>query len=240
MDNPPIKNLPVVLKETRNLAECPADTPGDHMTEQKLTMHHNAWPSTRVLLLDRMAASPDNQAWREFTELYMPIVYRFCRRRNLQDADAEEVTQNVFANILRAMHDFQYDIGRGRFRSWLCTIVHREVLRHHAKDQRRVRAAGAGAGDAQCNATRSEFETAWCDVFYAGIYAAALQRVQPQFDSETWRAFVLAWEEHVPSAEVAQILGKDVNWVYKAKFRVHKALQAVVLALADDEPALHY
>ncbi len=185
--------------------------------------NHSGWPSTQVFLLDRVSASRESLAWQEFVDLYRPIVCRFCRQRGLKDVDAEEVTQNVFANIVRAIPSFQYDVQRGRFRSWLCTIACNEILRYREKQQRQVTAPGAGLGDALCDGTRREVEAAWCEAFYAGIYEAASRHVQPQFDAETWEAFTLTWEKQMPAAEVALLLGKNVNWVYKAKFRVQNA-----------------
>ncbi len=199
----------------------------------------SAWPSTQVFLLDRVSESRDSQSWQEFVELYLPIVNRFCRQRGLRVDEAEEVTQNVFVNVVRAISGFQYDIQRGRFRSWLCTIACHEILRYRNKHQRQIMMPGDGLSEGQRQRTGDPLDAAWCEAFYAGLYDAAVQRVRPEFDPTTWQAFVLTWEQHVPAAEVAQTLGRNLNWVYKAKFRVIQSVQAVVAQLADDEPVLN-
>ena len=47
-------------------------------------------PLTRPSLLIRVRDPADADAWRQFLDLYGPLVYRFARKRGLQDADAAE------------------------------------------------------------------------------------------------------------------------------------------------------
>lgn len=51
------------------------------------------------------------------------MVYRWCRRWHLQDADAEDVTQAVLAKLTGKMGSFEYDPARS-FRAWLKTVAH--------------------------------------------------------------------------------------------------------------------
>ena len=51
------------------------------------------------------------------------LIYRSCRRRGLQDADAADVGQEVLAQVARSIRDFEYQPGRGRFRDWLGAVV---------------------------------------------------------------------------------------------------------------------
>ena len=44
-----------------------------------------------------------------------PLVYRFARRRGLQEADAADVTQDVFRAVARSIRQFDYDRRRDRF-----------------------------------------------------------------------------------------------------------------------------
>ena len=56
-------------------------------------------PPTHHTLLLRLRDSRDEEAWRQFVELYAPAVFRTCRRRGLQEADAADVTQEVLRSI---------------------------------------------------------------------------------------------------------------------------------------------
>ena len=51
--------------------------------------------ATSSSLLVRVKAQ-DQQAWRQFVHLYSPLVYHWCRRVGLQQADASDVGQEVF------------------------------------------------------------------------------------------------------------------------------------------------
>src|SRR6516162_3980827 len=81
-------------------------------------------PTTRVTLLTQLRQDPSDQAgWDEFVEHYGRQIYRWCRRWKLQDADAEDVTQDILAKLARKLRDFRYDPTRS-FRGWLKTVAH--------------------------------------------------------------------------------------------------------------------
>ena len=81
-------------------------------------------PTTRVTLLARLRLDPTDQAaWDVFVERYGRHIYRWCRRWKLQDADAEDVTQDILAKLSRTLRDFHYDPARS-FRGWLKTVAH--------------------------------------------------------------------------------------------------------------------
>ena len=76
-------------------------------------------PSTSTTLLRRVAVEPtDAAAWDAFVERYGRMVYQWCRRWSLQEADAEDVTQGVMLQLAQQMRGFRYD-PNGRFRGWL-------------------------------------------------------------------------------------------------------------------------
>src|SRR5262245_403700 len=100
-------------------------------------------PSTRPSLLLRIRDRDDAQSWGEFTRLYGPIVYRFGRKRGLQDADAADLTQEVLRNVAASIGRLSYDRARGTFSGWLFTLAHRRL---HDLLARRARQA-QGTGD---------------------------------------------------------------------------------------------
>src|SRR5580698_5046747 len=79
---------------------------------------------TRLTLLGKLRTTPnDPQAWAEFVEWYGRKIYVWCRAWGLQEADARDVTQDVFLKLSGRMKDFQYDPS-GSFRAWLKTVTH--------------------------------------------------------------------------------------------------------------------
>ncbi len=102
----------------------------------------SAAPSTSESLLIRLRDAQDTLAWELFVELYTPLVYRYCRRRGLQDSDAQDVTQDVLVRFSRAVRSFQYDPSKGHFRSWLGTMTHHIISLQQTKNARPDRASG--------------------------------------------------------------------------------------------------
>src|SRR6516164_6721992 len=99
--------------------------------------------STSVSLLSRIRRdATDPEAWREFVGRYAPKIYRWCRQWKLQEADAEDVTQNVLAKLAAKLRTFDYDPERS-FRSWLKTVT-QNALRDFLAERRRP---GLGSGD---------------------------------------------------------------------------------------------
>src|SRR5258708_14179075 len=78
---------------------------------------------TSATLLARLRNVPvDQAAWARFTERYGRKIYAWCRGWNLQEADAEDVTQSVLLKLADKMQTFEYDPAKS-FRGWLKTIT---------------------------------------------------------------------------------------------------------------------
>jgi RNA polymerase sigma-70 factor (ECF subfamily) len=71
-------------------------------------------PLTRSTLLVRLRDRGGSSAWTQFVEVYGPLVYRYARRRGLQDADAADLTQDVLRAVVQAIDRFRYDAARRR------------------------------------------------------------------------------------------------------------------------------
>ena len=100
---------------------------------------------TSPTLLGRLSRLPTDQAaWCEFSERYGRKIYGWCRHWQLQQADAEEVTQEVLLKLARKMATFTYDPAQS-FRAWLKTVAH-HAWRDFLDGRRRP---GAGSGDTQ-------------------------------------------------------------------------------------------
>ena len=193
--------------------------------------------STHLSLLARLRLTPaDEQAWSEFVERYGRQVYAWCRQWGLQEADAEDVTQNVLADLARQMRTFEYQ-PTGRFRSWLRTIAHRAWCDLLASRK----AANTGSGDSAVLGLLNSVEAredllkhldSECE---RELLEAAMNQVQQRVEPNTWEAFRLTAQEGRAGAETAQRLGLQVAAVFKAKSRVQKMIREEVAKLEGDE-----
>jgi RNA polymerase sigma-70 factor (ECF subfamily) len=194
------------------------------------------YSQTRPSLLLRIRDPQDAKAWETFTTTYAPLVVGFCRRRGLQGADADDVTQEVFTRLSRTIRGFEYEPARGRFRDWLGTMVHNEICRFVNRHQRHM---GAGADVPTVELEQpaaSAIGPEWEEHFHTHILACALDEIRSQFEPQTWLAFELVWLRDQPSAKVAADLNMDVAAVYVAKSRVLRRLREKLLELSDEIP----
>ena len=200
--------------------------------------HETDWPSTQISLLARIREPKDHDAWDRFVDLYAPLIYRFCLKRGLQDADARDITQNVFAQVGQRIRRFDYDPARGLFRGWLGKLTRNEIVDYSNRLGQSVSEQQyTDAGEA-IDQTEGTVDAAWIDEFNAYIYNCALARIRSEFTPECWRAFEMVWIEDRPAPEVAAELNKKPEWIYKNKFNILKRLKTEILFLASDAAVL--
>jgi len=193
-------------------------------------------PATRASLLLRLREPRDEAAWKEFVELYAPLVYNYARKHGLQDADAMDLSQEVIVAVAGAVGGLEYDPQRGSFRSWLFTIVYRRLLNW----RRRQRIRPKGTGDTgmhklleQCPDGIEE-DADWQAEWDQRVFTWACERVRRDVSETTWRAFWQTAVEGKPGKEVAASLDLSVTAVYLARSRVVARLKAIVQSVEQD------
>jgi len=80
-------------------------------------------PETRSSLLLRIRDADDRDAWDQFSEIYRPVICRVARLKGLQQADAEDLAQQVLLSVAGAIDRWQPDEGRAKFRTWLKRVT---------------------------------------------------------------------------------------------------------------------
>jgi RNA polymerase sigma factor (sigma-70 family) len=192
---------------------------------------------TSSSLLARLGQNPtDQNAWSAFVARYGPKIYGWCRRWDLPDADAEDVTQNVLLLLARKMATFAYDPARS-FRAWLRTLTH-HAWRDYVDGRER---AGRGSADSNVGDLLHRVEArddlvTWLNAeFDHELLDEALARVRLRVEPRTWDAFRLTVQEGLSGSAAAEQLGIPVMTAFKHKNRVQKMIQEVVRRL--DGPA---
>jgi RNA polymerase sigma-70 factor, ECF subfamily len=179
----------------------------------------------------------DGEAWRRLARLYGPLVYGWCRRRGLQEADAEEVGQLLFLDVLRAIPNFRREGPDDSFRGWFWTIAGRRLADFRRRQARQP--VAAGGSDAQQGLAQLPAEEDPPLIEGEGaegqgeLLRRALALIRGKFASRTWQAFWLVTVEGRAPAGVAADLGMSRNAVYVARSRVLAHLRAEFGALID-------
>ncbi len=195
--------------------------------------HH---PPTRPILLARLRDPADAAAWREFVDLYAPLVYGFCRRRGLQDADAADLTQDVLRAVAGAAPGFAYDPKKGRFRGWLFTIVRNQLHNFRAKAAKPGRGSGDSGHQEMLQAQPDpdgDLDQIWDREYEQHLFQWAAAQVKKEVQPSTWEAFERTAKGE-GGQDVAQALGMSVAAVYLAKSRVLTRIKKLIEPLLEE------
>jgi RNA polymerase sigma-70 factor (ECF subfamily) len=188
---------------------------------------------TSESLLGRLSQSPDDRtAWDRFVERYGPKIYGWCRQWRLQEADAEDVTQNVLLSLARKLRTFAYDPSRS-FRGWLHTLTEHACNDFFAERARLDRGSGDTAVLEVLKGApaRADLLAQLEDQFDQELMGEALARVRLRVEPQTWEAFRLTATEGLSGDAASAQLGMRLTAVFKAKSRVLQFLRDEVARL---------
>jgi RNA polymerase sigma factor (sigma-70 family) len=193
-------------------------------------------PPTRASLLVRLRDSQDEAAWREFVDLYAPLIYGYVRKQGLQDADAADLSQEVLGAVAGAVNGLDYDPCRGAFRNWLFTVVRRKLSNWRRAQRSRPDCSGHGTGADefldQCPAPQAP-EAEWEAQWERRLFAWACEQVCRDVSAVTWQAFWRTFIDGQPGKQVAEDLGLSVAAVYLARRRVLTRLKELVRSVQE-------
>jgi RNA polymerase sigma-70 factor (ECF subfamily) len=184
--------------------------------------------TTPVSLLEQLR-QPDRQAaWDRFVELYTPLLFYWARRGGLQDPDAADLAQDVFAVLLQKLPEFAYDRQRS-FRAWLGTVTLNKWRERH---RRRLPLEADDTALAEVTIP-DDAEAFWEADYQQQLAVRALEVMRAEFRPATWQACWQLVVDGRPGAEVAADLGLTRGAVYAAKARVLRRLRQELEGLLD-------
>ncbi len=178
-------------------------------------------PPTRASLLIRLRDPQDQEAWRQFIEVYSALIYGFARKRGLQDADAADLMQEVLRSVSGAVGRLNYNPGRGSFRGWLYTVTRNKLNTFLARQKRQVRGTGeSGMHERLAEEAEPTEDALWDQEYERRLFEWAAERVRSNAGESVWQAFWQTAVEGKSPKEVARGLSMSVGAVYVAKSRM--------------------
>jgi RNA polymerase sigma-70 factor (ECF subfamily) len=187
--------------------------------------------TTRPSLLLRIRDRGDAVAWHTFDSLYRPMLERFARARGLDAAEAEDVAQHCLTQVCDRIGEFNYDPARGRFKSWLRTLVNnhvRNLLRN--RHEQGGHSADLLAEPAREAAPDEVFDRIWQEqhLWYC------LRELRAEVEETTFLAFQYYVLEQRPIEEVCRTLGVTAGNVHTIKWRLTQQVAGKMKELLDD------
>jgi RNA polymerase sigma-70 factor (ECF subfamily) len=176
------------------------------------------------------ARTTGRDAFGRLAATYWKPVYFFVRRRGRSVEDAKDLTQGFFASLLEREALKSADPRRGRFRTFLLTILERYL----ANEAERASAKKRGGGRIPVDLRQAERElrtsdspaTAFERAWGAGVLARAFERMrqEPRFD-----LFEAAMSRGLSPAEICRASGLGAKEVENALYRARKRYRELVL-----------
>ncbi|MEP3478727.1 MAG: sigma-70 family RNA polymerase sigma factor [Fuerstiella sp.] len=179
------------------------------------------FPETSYSLIARVQDLDDGASWADFLEIYQPVVFRMARRRGLQDADAQDIVQQVFISISRSIKRWRASSGQPPFRAWLATIA-RNAITNSLNRRPADAASGSTSVMELLNEQPDPTDTS------AEIRAEAKQefvrwateQIRGEFTTVMWDVFWRTAIENQPIADVAKATGRTAGSIYVIRYRV--------------------
>lgn len=193
-------------------------------------------PETRESLIVRLRDPRDRDAWDLFALLYRPVIYRLARGRGLQDADAQDLAQQVLMAVAASIPRWERQGQDVRFRNWLRRVTKNATLNALTRRPRDM----AGGGSTLMNLLRdcpdpdraTEDAIEW--EHRREVYRRAASIVREECTQESWQVFSMTVIDGEKAEGVAEQLGKTLGSVYVTRCRILARLREVVREIDED------
>ena len=209
------------------------------MTNESRRSSAWSYPETSATLLRTLRearSGVDDVAWARFVDMYGPVVHHLVRLLSpgISDADTDDAVQDVFVKLVNILRSGAYDPAKGKFRTYLSTLVRRLLIDRYREAAARRRDRQVEINVAEEIAVADD-PGAWMDAKWRiACRMAAERRVMEESalaeqSREVWR---LLSAEGLSVKEAARRLGIPPNTVSKIKRRIETRI-AAVLALYE-------
>jgi RNA polymerase sigma factor (sigma-70 family) len=191
-------------------------------------------PSTSTTLLRQIGGDARHARWAEFVARYSPACRQYLRR-HFPSLEADDILQETFAALAKALPDYRYDPQeKGYFRNYLAGILRNKALmalRKRRRDEEVLADYADMEKSSLLGGTRSGASAAadW----QKSVFEIALQQLMsdPSIHDRTKQIFVRTAIRQESPAAVAAALGVSRNVVDQQKRRTLVKFKALVAAL---------
>ena len=198
-----------------------------------MTYRHFNNESTRSSVLKAVADTGNEAAWRRLFDLYAGFVFSIARSKGLNDADADDIVQIVFADLARNLPSFTYDREKGRFRAYLSALTRWRINDRLRSGKRDVELKASFMEDAKAlmSADDEDFEER---EWQSAALEEALKRIKPGVQSAHYAAFVASAVEGQDTETVARLHGISIDNLYQIRKRLTTKLREAVKQVLEE------
>ena len=210
-----------------------------------------SFPVTSVTLIAKikdLAPGEDSAAWVRFWDMYQGAIRQFAALKG-GDQNADDIVMQVLGKLVDVLRSGQYTPEKGRFHSYLATMIVNEVHMMHRKNMAR-----AGDRKVSLDATSEgqdgepggsiadklaapeeppeKIDEDWRKaVLQSAVNHVLMHTALSDRDRQVYRAYALNGED---IAEVAKRFGISRNLVSQIKIRVDRRIVAAGREMAEN------
>ena len=202
-----------------------------------------SFPVTSVTLIAKikdLAPGEDSAAWVRFWDMYQGAIRQFAALKG-GDQNADDIVMQVLGKLVDVLRSGQYTPEKGRFHSYLATMIVNEVHMMHRKNMaragdRKVSLDAASEGQdgepggsiadklAAPEEPPEKIDEDWRKaVLQSAVNHVLMHTALSDRDRQVYRAYALNGED---IAEVAKRFGISRNLVSQIKIRVDRRIVA--------------
>lgn len=193
-------------------------------------------PVDEERLLERLRRR-DEAAFNQLVLAHQASVYRLLSRMLGDGAEAEDLAQEVFVTVFKAIETFR---GESRLSTWIHRIAQnhgRNRLKYHGRHKRK----GEGPLDDNTEETLAAPHTGSRlprpdDAMEARQAESHVQRAMASLDAEQRELIVLRDLEHMSYEDIQELTGLPSGTVKSRLHRARMALHEKFRELSEDEP----
>ena len=194
------------------VGELPNTGPGDPVTSAE---------RAEDAVLARRAAKGEAEAFGVLYDRYMSQVYRYVFYRVRNEAEAEDVTSDVFMRALRAMPTYE---PRQAFLAWLYRIARNAVI---DRGRRRATREQVSFQDALAHPDADHVVHPDADLL-AGSDATVVRRAMEQLTPLQQEILVLRYVEGFDTKTISKLVGKRDGTIRGIEFRALAAMRTLI------------
>lgn len=182
------------------------------------------------------AKSGEPTAWHRLMELYRPLIAGWARRHTPGEQDAEDLGQEILAEVVRYLPTFEHNGRPGAFRTWLRTLAVHATSRFSTARAKQPQGTGDSAVLVSLHELAQDdsgLSKVWDQEHDQYVVNRLLQQVALEFEPITIKAFRRQTLDNASADVVAQELNMSIGAVYTAKSRVFLQLRQLSEGLLD-------
>ena len=194
---------------------------------------------TKQTLIMRAKNKDDHQAWEDFVNYYESFIGVILGHLKVRPSDQDDLKQDILIKIWDNLQKFDYDPEKGKFRSWLKTLVRNKFI-DSVRKKKRVQDREVmsldnsyDTEDIATELTDEELSEIIDREWRVHMTNKAMERVEKVFSGNAIQVFKMSLDE-IPTKEIARRLELSENSISKLRRRVEERLILEINRLREE------